>query len=156
MFRKEENGNVDAMIVDFQLARYGPPAHDMMMFLHLVQTREFRQKHEQEIFDRYYQRLSQELSAEGLDINNILPKQEWNDSIKYFREYAILTSISYFQLILAPSDISAAFLSSSELFDACMNIDRSELIIACFQKDEIYRSRMIEAIREAAEMYNWA
>jgi len=155
MFRREKDGNLDALIVDFQLARYGPPAHDMMTFLHLVQTREFAQNHEKDILDRYYKRLGQELSAEDLDIESLLPQKEWNESIKHYREFAILTSIFYFQLILTPSDISAEFLASPELFDECMYVDRSKMVIACFENDELCRFRMVEAMKEAAEMYNW-
>lgn len=142
--------------MDFQLARYGPPAHDLMMSLHLVQTLDFRKKHQEALLNQYYTTLTAELAAEGLDVSTALPRDEFDASVRYYREYAILNSIMYFQLILTPSHITGKFLSSSELFDQNMHNDRSEMIVACYKEDDICRDRMTEAMREAAELYKWA
>lgn len=156
LYRKNKQGKVtDAMILDFQLARYGPPAHDLMMSLYLIQTRDFRQKHEAALLDRYYRKFSQELAAEGLDAKKLFPRQELDASCTYYREYAILNCIAYFQLILTPSHFVGQFLASPELFDKNMYSDRSEMIVASYKGDDLCRSRITEAMMEMVEFYNW-
>lgn len=156
LFRKNAQGKVtDAMILDFQLARYGPPAHDLMMSLYLIQNGEFRRKHETELLNRYYQKFSQELAAEGLDANKLLPREEFDASCTYYREYAILNCIAYFQLILTPSHIVGEFLASPELFEKNMFSDRSEMIVAAYKGDDLCNSRITEAMMEMVEFYKW-
>ncbi|KAL0276416.1 UNVERIFIED_CONTAM: hypothetical protein PYX00_003998 [Menopon gallinae] len=153
LFRKEENGEVTALLVDFQLARYAPPAHDIMLFLHLVQTDAFRRKHQRALLDFYYDRLSEELSRNGLSAEEILPKKVFLQSCDDYYDLGLFSSILYFHLILLPPEITAKWFSSPDLYMKNMLTDRSEMIVETFTKDENFKTRMTEAMNDLIERY---
>ena len=154
LFRKNNKGKLqDAVIIDFQLARYAPPAHDVMTFLHLVQSRRFREKYQNDMLLHYHNCLSQFLEKEGLSIATLLPWQEFRSSCDYYEELGIITALFFFQLILAPCEISNKFLSSADLFFQTILVDRSDLVVECFLTDSIYRERVTEALNELIQKF---
>ncbi|KAL0276418.1 UNVERIFIED_CONTAM: hypothetical protein PYX00_003999 [Menopon gallinae] len=154
LFRKGKDGKVqDSIIIDFQLARYAPPAHDIMMFLYLVQDRNFREKKEPELFDYYYEFLSKELSRNGVSAAAVLPKNVFLESCEFYRELGVISSVLYFQLIIASPEAVEKFMESPESYEKIMLIDRSEMIIESFEKDKEYRRRMSEAMKELIQRH---
>lgn len=153
LFRKEKNGEVTALLVDFQLARYAPPAHDIVLFLHLVQTKEFRRKHERELLDFYYDNLSEELSRNGLSAEETLPKSLFLQSCDDYYDLGLFSSILYFQLILTPPEIMGKCLASPELYMKNMLVDRSEMIVESFTKDDTFKARMTEVMNDLIDRH---
>lgn len=138
----------DCIIIDFQLGRYAPPAHDIMMFFYLVQNKDFRQRKERELLDYYYEHLSKELSRNDMVPAAVFPKDVFLESCEFYRELGEVSSVLYFQLIIVTPDAVSKFMASPESYEKVMLVDRSEVIIECFKKDEQFRSRMSEAMDE--------
>lgn len=154
MFKKNEKGEVDsAVMVDFQLARYAPPAHDIVTFLHFVQNNDYRLQHEAELCKYYYDTLGQELAKNDVDVKKVFPWEDFLESYHFFDEFGAISSVLYFQLILTPSEITSKFLASPELFDKNMLVSRSEMIVECYLHDEICRSRMTQAMNYLIKNY---
>lgn len=154
LFKKNKEGKIEnAVIIDFQLTRYAPPAQDFMAFLHLVQSREFRKKNKYGLMQVYYHHLSKFLILSDLNANEILPWSEFVESCAYYEELGIITALFFFQLILTPTEISSKFLSSPELFFNNMLVDRSGMVLECFLSDEIYKERVTEALNELIEKF---
>jgi len=85
LFRDTEDGGVEGIVVDFQMTRYAPPAQDLFMLLHIVQDIAFRTAHEKELVNLYYSSLSEELTAEGLDIESLLSRKEFDESCLFYK-----------------------------------------------------------------------
>lgn len=74
MFRYGDDGKTpkDAILVDFQLARWAPPAYEVLIFIYLNTNSEYRQKHLQYLLEAYYTYLEIELNRHKLDIRQFL------------------------------------------------------------------------------------
>lgn len=153
MFRKDETGKVEALLIDFQMTRYAPPAHDIMLFLHLVQTKSFLKSKQLEVIKYYYEQFTQELSKNDLDAQKLLPWETFLESCDYYYELGAITACTSFPLILIPSEISGKFLSSPELFTMNITYDRSELIRESYLKDETCRIRINDALNDVIKRY---
>lgn len=154
MFKKDDKGQVqNAILFDFQLARYAPPAHDLVSFLHWVQNNDFRMEHQLELYKHYYETLRQELGKNDVQVEKVFPWETFLESCDYFDEYGAASSILSYQLTLIPSDIIGKFLSSAELFDMNMLVDRTEMITESYRTDEISRSRMTQAMNYFIKNY---
>lgn len=143
----------EAVLVDYQLYRYAPPATDIVMFLHLVQCREFREKYQNELFFHYYNIFSQILEQQGLDVKKLLPWEEFCSSCDYYEELGCIMPLFFFQPILSPPEISNKFLKSPELFYKFWLVDRNDMVLECFLKDRIYKERVTEALTEFIQKF---
>lgn len=154
MFRKGKSGEVEqAILIDFQLARYSPPAHDIMVLLHLCQNSAFRAAKQSEMIQYYYDAFSNELKKNGMDARNYLPLETLIESCDYYEELGLVSSVLYFQMILIPSDITSKFLANEEQFDQIWFIDRSEMIKECYETDELCRQRISESLNDTIKKY---
>lgn len=154
MFRKDNEGNVnDAIIIDFQLARYAPPAHDLMMFLYLVQDKTFRKTRKEEILRYYYKHFSEELKKYGMKADELLPWESFIESCTFYENLGLIGTLFYFQLILAPSHLTSKFLGSAEAFTQVMLVDRTDMVVECFLKDELFRKRVTEAMNDVIQKF---
>lgn len=123
------------------------------MFFHLVQNKQFRDENKLKMLNYYYEALTEELELNGLKINSLLPWNEFVESYDYYEELAILTALFYFQMILAPGEFASKFLSSSDIYTQTMFVDRSNMVKECYLTDEIYKTRVTEAMDELIRKY---
>ncbi|KAK6620666.1 hypothetical protein RUM43_010961 [Polyplax serrata] len=150
LYRKDKKGKVkDALIIDFQLARYAPPAHDVMMFLYLSQDNTFLLENEKEMLKFYYTALSKELQKNNLAVDNYLSWPNFIESCEYYRDLGIIMRLFYFQLTLAPPELTTKIMNNPEEYMQSMMVDRTDMVLESFNKDEMYRKRVAEALKEA-------
>lgn len=139
----------DALIIDFQLARYAPPAHDVMMFLYLSQDNTFLLENEKEMLKYYYTALSKELQKNNLAVDTYLSWPNFIESCEYYRDLGIIMRLFYFQLTLAPPELTTKIMNNPEEYMQSMMVDRTDMVLESFNKDEMYRKRVTEALKEA-------
>lgn len=82
-------------LIDFQLLRYCPPTHDLMFFLYHNTVKTTLDQHKSELIEAYYEVLSNSLNKFNLDINDVYPKEEFEESIKLLKVQAIFHSFLY-------------------------------------------------------------
>lgn len=155
MFKYDDNVLSNAMIVDFQLIRYTPPAFDLMTFLYLTTSRSYREKHEKEIFDQYYSVFSANLNNDSKRRMKDLGYDK--DSFLYWceraRMFGVLEPAAIFPFILMHPKAAQATFDDPETYDKYVNEDRTEPVLAYAQQCTVYRERLLEISEEFVERY---
>lgn len=148
MIKFEENKVKDVMMIDFQTYRYGPPAQDLMAFIYLNTTRKTRQEHMKNWLDYYYKVFSENLQDYSIDVNNILPRKDFDESCMFYKKFAITQSITHFQIILVPPEIIDPLLENNERLHNIFFGSRYDLVKSVWQMDEVYRTKLTENLVE--------
>lgn len=148
MFRYEEDGRTprDAILVDFQLARWAPPAYEALVFIYLNTNSEFRARHLPRLLESYYSYLEDELSHHKIDVNAVLSRKDFDECCNLYTIPALITVLIFGPFIFLPSDSSKDLLSNADTFHQMIFVSRNEIILKYFGEDRIYRERMMDAI----------
>ncbi|XP_075978326.1 uncharacterized protein LOC142978003 [Anticarsia gemmatalis] len=155
MFKYENGVPINAVLVDYQCLRYGPPAFDLMIFIYLTTDRKFREEREKDILDYYYSIFVENLSDDskkrleglGYDKDNFL---EWCEKARMFGLVETLAIHPY--ILLDPKTAEATF-DDPETYDKYLYEDRSEPVLAHAAKCEEYMIRNLEVTEEFVERY---
>uniref|UniRef100_A0A1Q3FPF5 Putative juvenile hormone-inducible protein n=1 Tax=Culex tarsalis TaxID=7177 RepID=A0A1Q3FPF5_CULTA len=154
MFCHNESGvPVDCLLVDFQLARYAPPAYDFNMLAALTTTREFRRKHLTFLQGFYYQSLKTELLRHGLNIEQILSHEEFRESCKFYQRAGAIDSFIISHITLLPRNLLDETFSSAEQFERFDEKFKIEKCLKAFDEDVHYRERMVDIIETLYEVF---
>ncbi|KAG8362508.1 uncharacterized LOC105271629 [Fopius arisanus] len=150
LFKYGEEGSPEACcLIDFQLARYNPPSHDILCFFQFSTTRQLREEHGTELYKIYYDTLSRTLIDAGLDPAKILPLDVFLDSIEELRTFCMLHGVFNIPLMLLETQaIGNLFEKQSECVDALLFDDRRPLLVGSFNERKYYRERMTDALLE--------
>ncbi|KAJ2938016.1 hypothetical protein O0L34_g14468 [Tuta absoluta] len=144
-----------AVIVDYQCVRYGPPTFDLMMLLYLCTTREFRDKHEKEVFHHYYSVFIKSLDAPttrrlkeiGYDEEEFL---RWCERA---RMLSLFCAIGIFPYVLMDPESAARTFDDPETFKKLTDEDRSEPVIQYARTCQTYLDRQVQTTEEFIERY---
>ncbi|XP_067008131.2 uncharacterized protein [Anabrus simplex] len=152
MFRyaSDREKPVEVRLLDFQVFRYAPPALDVMMFLHMVTSREFRRDHLEKLLAMYHQRLESELQENDVPI---LQWEEFRESCNYYSGAARIMAPCFHQIYLVPTNILTPVLSTEDSFKKFWLCDRDTVAQRCFQEVPNYRTRLTEDIEEFMEYF---
>lgn len=156
MFKYDDNDVLtNAMIVDFQLVRYTPPAFDLMTYMYLTTSRNFREKHEKEICDKYFAVFTDNLNDDSkrrlIDLG--YDKVSFLYWCEQSRMFGLLEPAAIIPFILMhPKDAQATF-DDPQTYERYMNEDRTEPVLAHARKSDIYRERLLEVSEEFVERY---
>ncbi|XP_001601082.1 uncharacterized protein LOC100116640 [Nasonia vitripennis] len=138
-------------LVDFQLIRYAPLAHDVMQLLYLSTSREFRQRHEQHMIDYYYAVLT-----ECLTINSFkgdLPSfEEVMNGIEEQRLPAVVTACIFHPTVLMDGKTAGRIMNDSTTYEAYYFTRRKPFVDAIMAEDPEYEKWVRDDVRELAEI----
>ncbi|OAD55823.1 hypothetical protein WN48_04235 [Eufriesea mexicana] len=140
---------VECCLIDFQLARYNPPAHDILCFLQFTTTRQLRDEHSEELFEIYHESMTEALHEAGLDISTVFPWNDFLESIKDLRLMCIMHGVLNIPIMLIESSAASKYFSNEpELLENILYVDRTSLL--CEQMKDVpeYRDRMMDALLE--------
>ncbi|XP_012525356.2 uncharacterized protein LOC105830529 [Monomorium pharaonis] len=146
--------NNDAMpkclLIDFQLFRYSPLAHDVAQFLYQCADRDFRETWESAMLLHYYDTLRETLNIH--EIHTQTPS--WSELIKGMEEQrlgALITAIIRFPMVLMDEN-GARILNDPASYADYWFRNRKEIVLSTMEKDPIYERRISEAVVELAEV----
>nr|XP_033325397.1 uncharacterized protein LOC117219936 [Megalopta genalis]XP_033325408.1 uncharacterized protein LOC117219936 [Megalopta genalis] len=143
---------VECCLIDFQLARYNPPAHDVLCFLQFTTVRQLREDHCNELFKIYHETVSAALKDANLDIEKLLPWDGFVESIDDLRKMCILHGILNIPImLLEPVAASKYFSREPELLENVLYVDRTPLMCEQMRDVPRYRERLIDALLELHE-----
>ncbi|XP_034952429.1 uncharacterized protein [Chelonus insularis] len=142
---------ISCCLIDFQLARYNPPAHDVMCFLNFTTTRELRKNCSLELYKIYYDQLIQSLKNAKLQNLGIISWEDFNISLKDLRLTHLLHGILNLNVMILHPKILGEYFTNPKLLEEALYVDRTPLICAQFRTIKEYRERMIEIIFELHE-----
>lgn len=154
MFKYADDVPVNALLLDFQCLRYGPPAFDLNMFLYLTTTRNFREQSEREVFDHYYS-----VFMESLDDATKRRLKELGYTYEEFllwcgksRMFGIVLTIGIFPYVLMSPEAAAHYFDDPLTYDRYLE-DRNEPSIEYCRQCPVYKDRQVDIIEEFVERY---
>lgn len=151
--RRDDLLPVEAKLVDFQLARYAPPALDVLTLIANTTDRSFRDEHLVKLLDMYYCHLGSELQNHNLDICVEYPRQEFDDSCRYYHLAGIIESALFGHLTLLPADITSSIVNTADGFEQFTGESRIGMCMKAFQSNAFYRERLSGILREIVDLY---
>ncbi|KAL1117209.1 hypothetical protein AAG570_004536 [Ranatra chinensis] len=155
LFSYDTSGKVkDVRLVDFQLVRYAPPAIDILLFMHLTTTRQFRLDHESELLDHYYETFKRSLHSYGISVDDVIPCLQFVSTVKSYRPTVLGIAALYLHYILLPAEKIKHFMDDPEMYDRIVANNRRDLVSECLRDYEYYRNRVLDSVLEIIESVN--
>ncbi|XP_011707632.1 PREDICTED: uncharacterized protein LOC105462618 [Wasmannia auropunctata] len=139
------------LLVDFQLLRYSPLAHDVAQFLYLCTDRSFRETWESTMLRHYHDALRETLNLH----ENRAQLPPWSELIEGMEEQrlaALVTAIIYFPTVLMDEALSARVMNNPTSYVEYYFTNRKEFVLANMEKSPVYKRRISEAVVELAEL----
>lgn len=155
MFKYENKVPINAVLVDYQLLRYAPPAFDLMIFLYYITEKHFRQAYEKDIFDYYYKIFVKNLNDGSIERLEKLgyDKESFLKWCERARMFAIVEAVGCTPYVLMDPTTAEATFDDPATYEKYLNEDRSEPVIAHALKCETYKTRILEVTEEFVETY---
>lgn len=144
---------VAAIFVDFQLARFAPPALDLMVMLTITSTSDFRREYLNRLCLAYYDHLSFELRNHSIDIECEYPRLQFNESCRFYRMVGLMESCLFSHLTLLPSHLLLSSTNDPEKRNDFMTKSKTDVCLEAFDTDENYRNRMSDMLTELVDEY---
>lgn len=151
LFRYENGAAKDCRIIDFQSYRYHPPAHDVLGILHLTTDREFRSKYLSKSLNIYFEELSTIFSDHGLP--DLISKEEFEESCIFYKESVLVQTMTHFQVILMPADVSKYLFENPDELRKAFFVDKYKFVQEMCARDENFRRRNRECFLDLAEYF---
>ncbi|XP_047503421.1 uncharacterized protein LOC125048670 isoform X2 [Pieris napi] len=155
LFRYEQGHPSEAVLLDFQCVRYAPPALDLMIFLYLTTSTEFRRAHEKEIFNQYYtvftQHLDDTVKSKLKDYN--YGRWDFFNWCERARMFAMVQAMAIFPFTLMSPSLAQKTFDNPDTFTKLMDEDRSEPVLAFARECTVYRERQLQVSEEFVERY---
>lgn len=152
--RRDDLLPVESKLVDFQLARYAPPALDVLTLIANTTDRSFRDEHLVKLLDMYHCHLGSELKNHDLDICVEYPRHEFDDSCRYYQLAGLIESALFGHLILLPSDVTSNIVNTADGFEQFTDDEsRIGMCMKAFHTDAFYRERLSGILREIVDLY---
>ncbi|XP_053997128.1 uncharacterized protein LOC128886349 [Hylaeus anthracinus] len=145
----EEDKPVECCLIDFQLVRYNPPAHDILCFLQFTTTRQQREERGEELFKIYHESMADALREANLDISQVFPWDEFIGTVEDLRLMCMIHGVLNIPImLLEPSAASKYFADEPHLLENILYVDRTPLICEQLKSVPEYRARMLDALLE--------
>lgn len=145
------NGDDHCKLVDFQLIRYAPLAHDVMQLLYLSTSREFRQKNEQQMIGYYYDKLTECLTDNGFK-GDIPSFEELTNGVEEQRLPAVVTACIFHPTVLMDGKTAARIMNDPATYEAYYFTRRKPFVDAIMAENPEYEKWVKDDVRELAEM----
>ncbi|XP_044727790.1 uncharacterized protein LOC123291540 [Chrysoperla carnea] len=135
MFKYSDETPIDCNFVDFQELRYLPGAHDMLFFIYVNTTQEFRKENLYKLIEYYYEELYNEIKKIGLNPHEILPFYDFTQSYAQFYPVTKIIQVIYKQIHnLGDEYLSEQFKLKSDGIEIILG-NREKFIIPAYEKN---------------------
>ncbi|XP_049822613.1 uncharacterized protein LOC109600573 [Aethina tumida] len=152
LFKKDGDNLVDCKLVDFQLIRYCPAAHDLLVNIHINTDRKTRRKHFKQLIDIYYEELSKHIQNFGFNMDEVCPYEEYIESVHYMKSQAVTQSSVYAQLTYLDASEYEILMGDPEKRKIALSIDRTDFIREIMNKSVAFRTKFGELVEDLYEM----
>uniref|UniRef100_A0A182KFM6 CHK domain-containing protein n=1 Tax=Anopheles christyi TaxID=43041 RepID=A0A182KFM6_9DIPT len=155
------------ILIDFQIARYAPPAYDILSFLTSTTTQAFRKQYLDELLDVYYDALQCELDWFHRDVRELFLNgfTSYRDSCDQYQLAGLIDSVLYRHVTMLPMELVARCREEHRLPGTAGSHTKSVKMDICLeawsQYDE-YRTFMTDLLSDliflnvAMENYEYA
>nr|XP_019526155.2 uncharacterized protein LOC109398282 [Aedes albopictus] len=157
-FERNQEGEIlydkpsDCILIDFQISRYQPPAIDFLCTIYLLT----RRPHRNQLYDfyvkYYYDQLQQKLDILQLQLDRILPWQQWLDSLEHYKLFGLLWSgVLHAYVNLPEGYIGKLHAEDPEAYHEFGLISRDAVLMKFFHSDAYYRETLLDSVEETLE-----
>ncbi|XP_050670156.1 uncharacterized protein LOC126968954 [Leptidea sinapis] len=155
MFRYDGTHPTDAVMLDFQCVRYGPPAFDIMIFLYLTTSRKFRLAHEMEVLNHYYTVFTHCLDdvTKGKLKDYNYGRWDLFNWCEKARRFAMMETLAIHPFVLMEEHVAEETFDNPDTFVKYNDEDRSGPVLKHARENETYRSRQLEHAEEFVDRY---
>lgn len=145
------DGNDRCYLVDFQLTRYSPLAHDLMQLLYLCTSREFRQKHERRMIEYYYQVLIETLELNDFK-GDMISFEEVLQGAEEQRLPAVVVAMIFHPTVLMNGKTAATIMNDTDTYESYFFKDRKPFVDKIMAEEPDYREKIIEDVKELVDI----
>ncbi|XP_052890296.1 uncharacterized protein LOC128298569 [Anopheles moucheti] len=152
MFKCNEQGvPTGCALVDYQLARYVPPAYDINLLLYLTTSRQMRDEHLPSLLDHYYRCFRVMLERNQLNASDIFPRETFLRCCEHYRLAGLIHSTIISGEVTLPSRFLEEIFGDLQTTASFMPDKKVWVCVKAFQADESYRTHLIELMDELFE-----
>ncbi|XP_073990993.1 uncharacterized protein [Rhodnius prolixus] len=148
MFKYDEADEVQsAVIIDFQIYGYSPPSLDVLQLIYCNIDKETRELHMDDMFQYYYNCLSNNISLHKVKPNDLLTFDDFKASMIETMPTALCSASLYMHTVLIPEDEIYPVLTDDEKFQTYLIDDRG-IVLEMMAKYDGYKGRIMIAIED--------
>ncbi|XP_076627863.1 uncharacterized protein LOC143345039 [Colletes latitarsis] len=140
------------LLVDFQLLRYSPLAHDVAQFLYLCTDRTFRETSQETMLKHYYSVLRETFNSMNSTSVEIPSWSELVQGMEEQRLGALITAVIYYQTVLMDEGLSAQIMNEADRFIDYVFRNRKSIVLRAMKNDPVYNKRLGDAVAELVEL----
>lgn len=142
---------LNAILLDFQLSRYLPPAAGVLIGIFMNTRRKDRDLYFEHYLTYYWNHFQLQLKRMNLHESGILPWKEFQASCKDYEFLAIIYNCRYTPLSnLRPGTLQ--IMNPDELKRVCLD-ERGQFILETLAKETIFCDAVVDAYQELLEKY---
>ncbi|XP_050509385.1 uncharacterized protein LOC126886471 [Diabrotica virgifera virgifera] len=142
-----DSNQTACLLLDFQILRYCLPSYDAYFIMAINTDFKTRIKSGLRLLDEYYNDIKSILSKYNININKIMPYDQFLRNIEEVKPYALLMSLFYMPLMLFPKEKLAHVFQDPEQSQMFFVEDRSK-VMEKFWPDLKCKSRFEDAVQE--------
>ncbi|XP_034832177.1 uncharacterized protein [Maniola hyperantus] len=155
LFQYQNDVPINAVLVDFQLSTYAPPTFDLMSFLYLNTSKEFRDRYESEVLQNYYG-----IFSENLDVATKRRLQNLNYGFEGFltwcekaRMFGIVQANVNIPCAGMDAEARKSMFNDPDTYLKHLTEDRSMLVVEHARENVQFRDRVLEVSEDFVEKY---
>lgn len=140
---------IDCIIIDFQLARYLPPAVDYLSALYLLTDHEHRTQFSEKYAEYYYNSLHQKLTTLGLNGSSVLSREQFQATLSRYRLLGLVWAGVLHGFVNFPKGVlEKLHQEDPETYTRISMENRDDFIIKFYDKDDFFRDRLNDIVTE--------
>lgn len=135
------------VLVDFQLARYAPPALDVLITIYMNVTYDNLQNYFHEFLNTYYEEFCLNLQQHNFKSREILPKSTFMESIELYKLPASLTAAFYATHVFVSDELQKLVTTNEIVFEDFTLNNRSKYLCFEFKNNDEARDKLSGALK---------
>lgn len=149
-----ENQVKACVLLDFQICRYLPPVIDFLLSIYLTTRRSHRDQYFEHYLEFYYGALQEKLRHFKLNPKQVLPREQLQESLVYYKIIAHVFSCIYLALTNLPENVLEDLHRDNPIqYHEVCNVNRDEFVLKYLNEDDFYRETMVECVEELLEYF---
>lgn len=151
LFKINHVDEIKCVLIDFQLARYSPPAFDILITLYLNMIADDLEKHMTNLLNTYYDEFAKILRLHNIETNKIMSQIQFIESINLYKLPSSLVAVLYAIHVHAGDDLTKLIITNDIVFQEFTLINRSKYVCDEFKNNEIYRRKCTDAFKKLVD-----
>ncbi|KAJ8680536.1 hypothetical protein QAD02_016323 [Eretmocerus hayati] len=143
--------DLQALLVDVQLTRYSPLAHDPVQLLHLTTSRSFREEKQKAMLEYYHACLIETLKMSSYE-GKVPELEEVMQGAEEQKYPAVVAAAIFLPTVLMDGKTGAKIMDNTDSYEHYYFRDRKPFVDEIMSRDEEYAQRLRETFRELAEL----